>query len=68
MSRFSRADVALLVMRLGYATLLFGFHGWSRVIKAWNFWLAGRTGPDYIMWRGGGPTAAPYPTIHEPKV
>ena len=38
------------------------------VIKAWNFWLAGRTGIDYIMWRGGGPTAEPYPTIHEPKV
>src|SRR5689334_18038813 len=42
MGRFSRTDIALLVMRAGYAALLFGFHGWSRIIKAWNFAVMGQ--------------------------
>ena len=42
MRRFSRTDIALLVMRLGLAGLLLGFHGWSRLIKAWHFAVLGQ--------------------------
>jgi len=37
MPRPSRSDIGLLVMRLGFAGLLIGFHGWSRFMKAYHF-------------------------------
>ena len=33
----SRADVALLFLRLVYAWMLFGFHGWGRLIQIYKY-------------------------------
>jgi len=32
-----RSDVALLLLRLGFAALLLGFHGYARFFRAWHF-------------------------------
>jgi putative oxidoreductase len=45
MGRPSRTDYALLVSRLGYAALLIGFHGWSRLLKAFHFAVQGQPWP-----------------------
>ena len=34
-------DVALFVMRLGYAALLIGFHGWTRLLRAFHYAVHG---------------------------
>lgn len=41
MSGVSRSDIGLLVMRLGYAALLVGFHGWARFHRAFDFVVHG---------------------------
>ena len=35
-------DVALFVMRLGYAALLIGFHGWTRLLRAFHYAVHGQ--------------------------
>jgi putative oxidoreductase len=37
MNRIVATDVGLLVMRLGYASLLVGFHGWARLQRAIDY-------------------------------
>ena len=37
MSRPTAADIGLLVLRLGYASLLIGFHGWTRLHRAIDY-------------------------------
>jgi len=37
MAKGAQRDWGLLWMRLGYATLMFGFHGYARFFRAWNF-------------------------------
>ena len=34
MIKWSKIDAGLLVLRLGYASLLIGFHGWARLDRA----------------------------------
>jgi uncharacterized membrane protein YphA (DoxX/SURF4 family) len=35
-------DVALLVLRIGFAALLIGLHGWGRSMRAWNYLVHGQ--------------------------
>src|SRR5690242_11491963 len=64
MRRFSSTDVALAVMRLGYAALLFGFHGWARFFKAWNFAVMGAPWPFVaVVGRLGFPFAAVFAVL-----
>jgi putative oxidoreductase len=37
MTRFLETDWGLLVLRLGLASLLIGLHGWTRLIRAYDF-------------------------------
>ena len=37
MTRYSEIDWGLLLLRLGFAALLIGLHGWTRLIRAFNF-------------------------------
>lgn len=41
MSRITSSDVGLLVLRLGYTSLLFGLHGWPRLIRIYNHFVLG---------------------------
>jgi putative oxidoreductase len=42
MNRVVPADIGLLVLRLGYASLLIGFHGWTRLQRAVDFAFFGQ--------------------------
>ena len=37
MRRYSEIDVGLLFLRVGFAALLVGLHGWPRLLRAFNF-------------------------------
>jgi putative oxidoreductase len=37
MRRYSEIDLGLLLLRLGFAALLIGFHGWTRLLRAFSF-------------------------------
>lgn len=37
MTRYSATDWGLLLLRLGFAGLLIGLHGWTRLLRAFNF-------------------------------
>jgi putative oxidoreductase len=37
MRRYSEIDLGLLLLRLGFAALLIGLHGWTRLLRAYNF-------------------------------
>ena len=37
---FGRPDLGLLILRLGFASVLLGYHGWSRLIQI-QAWLTG---------------------------
>lgn len=37
MGKVSKTDVGLLLLRLGFASLLIGFHGWTRLHRAAGF-------------------------------
>ena len=37
MRRYSEIDLGLLLLRLGFATLLVTLHGWPRLLRAFNF-------------------------------
>ena len=37
MTRYSEVDWGLLLLRLGFAALLIGLHGWTTLIPAFNF-------------------------------
>jgi putative oxidoreductase len=37
MTQISVTDWGLLLLRLGFAALLVGFHGWTRLLRAYNF-------------------------------
>jgi len=39
----------------------------ATIIKAWNYWLEGRSGLSYVMWRGGGSAPEPFPALHAPE-
>jgi uncharacterized membrane protein YphA (DoxX/SURF4 family) len=41
MARTSRADWGLLVLRLGLVSLLLGFHGWARFLRAFHYAVQG---------------------------
>jgi putative oxidoreductase len=41
MNGVSTGDIGLLVMRLGYAALLIGFHGWLRLHRAFDYAVFG---------------------------
>jgi putative oxidoreductase len=41
MTRPSSTDLGLLVLRLGYAALLVGFHGWTRFHRAFDYMFHG---------------------------
>ena len=41
MTRYSATDWGLLLLRLGFAVLLFGLHGWTRLLRAFNFVVHG---------------------------
>ena len=43
MRRASSNDVGLLVLRFGYAALLIGFHGWTRLHRAFVYVLFGES-------------------------
>jgi putative oxidoreductase len=42
MRRVSTSDIGLLVLRLGYAALLIGFHGWTRFHRAFDYMFHGQ--------------------------
>jgi len=39
---FSKSDIGLLVLRLGFALLLIGFHGWARFHRAYDYVVLGQ--------------------------
>jgi putative oxidoreductase len=41
MSRVSTADIGLLLLRLGFAGLMIGFHGWARLHRATSYMFFG---------------------------
>ena len=42
MTRYSETDWGLLLLRLGFAALLIGLHGWTRLLRAFNFVVHGQ--------------------------
>jgi putative oxidoreductase len=42
MTRHSETDWGLLLLRLGFAALLIGLHGWTRLLRAFNFVVHGQ--------------------------
>ena len=42
MTRYSGTDWGLLLLRLGFAALLIGLHGWTRLLRAFNFVVHGQ--------------------------
>jgi putative oxidoreductase len=42
MTRFSGTDWGLLLLRLGFAALLIGLHGWTRLLRAYDFLVHGQ--------------------------
>ena len=41
MTRYSATDWGLLLLRLGFAALLLGLHGWTRLLRAFNYVVHG---------------------------
>jgi putative oxidoreductase len=41
MARYSHVDWGFLLLRLGFAALLAGLHGWARLVRAFNFVVHG---------------------------
>lgn len=41
MARYPHVDWGLLLLRLGFAALLIGLHGWARLIRAFNLVVHG---------------------------
>lgn len=42
MTRYSATDWGLLLLRLGFAALLIGLHGWTRLLRAFNYVVHGQ--------------------------
>jgi putative oxidoreductase len=42
MKRLSGSDWGLLLLRVGFAALLVGLHGWTRLLRAYNYALHGQ--------------------------
>jgi putative oxidoreductase len=42
MARRDTTDIGLLVLRIGMAALLIGFHGWARLIRAFEYAVMGQ--------------------------
>jgi putative oxidoreductase len=42
MTRYSTTDWGLLLLRLGFAALLIGLHGWTRLLRAFNYVVHGQ--------------------------
>ena len=42
MSRITSSDVGLLILRVGYASLMFGLHGWPRLMRVYNHFVLGQ--------------------------
>ncbi|MEO7270655.1 MAG: DoxX family protein [Vicinamibacterales bacterium] len=42
MTRYSATDWGLLLLRLGFAALLLGLHGWTRLLRAFNYVVHGQ--------------------------
>jgi putative oxidoreductase len=53
-------DVALFVMRLGYAALLIGFHGWTRLLRAFHYAVHGQPWTFVQLVEGLG---VPFPGV-----
>jgi putative oxidoreductase len=60
MTRYSGTDWGLLLLRLGFAALLIGLHGWTRLLRAYNFVVHGQpwTFVDLV-----GRLGFPYPSV-----
>jgi putative oxidoreductase len=60
MRRYSEIDLGLLLLRLGFAALLVGFHGWARFLRAFNLVVHHQAWPFVgVVHRLG----FPYPTV-----
>jgi uncharacterized membrane protein YphA (DoxX/SURF4 family) len=60
MRRYSEIDLGLLLLRLGFAALLIGFHGWTRLFRAFNFVVRHQAWPFVgVVQRLG----FPYPSV-----
>jgi putative oxidoreductase len=60
MRRYSEVDLGLLVLRLGFAALLIGLHGWTRLVRAFNLVVHHQAWPFVgVVQRLG----FPYPTV-----
>jgi putative oxidoreductase len=60
MTRYSEIDWGLLLLRLGFAALLIGLHGWTRLLRAFNFVVRGQ------VWTFVGVVQSlgfPYPSV-----
>jgi|KBSMisStaDraftv2_1062788.scaffolds.fasta_scaffold1914286_1 uncharacterized membrane protein YphA (DoxX/SURF4 family) len=60
MRRYSEIDLGLLLLRLGFAALLIGFHGWTRLFRAFNLVVHHQAWPFVgVVQRLG----FPYPSV-----
>ena len=60
MTRYSATDWGLLLLRIGFATLMIGLHGWTRLLRAFNYVVGGQpwTFVDLV-----GRIGFPYPPV-----
>lgn len=54
-----------LIRDLGRPHRMDVVHRMALVIKAWNYWIAGRSA-DYMVWRGTGAGAEGFPKLNKP--
>ena len=61
MTRYSGTDWGLLLLRLGFAALLIGLHGWTRLLRAYNFVVHGQpwTFVDLVAYSAAEVTMRP---------
>ena len=60
MRRYSEIDLGLLLLRLGFAALLIGFHGWTRLFRAFNLVVHHQAWPFVGLVQRLG---FPYPSV-----
>ena len=60
MTRYSATDWGLLLLRVGFAALMIGLHGWTRLLRAFNHVVHGQawTFVDLV-----GRIGFPYPSV-----
>jgi len=60
MTRYSATDWGLLLLRLGFAALLIGLHGWTRLMRAYNLVVHGQPWPFVDLV---GRLGFPFPSV-----